>query len=379
MTIQQLLLVAGLSAAALSAQNPLSSPDGYLSNEGGQYGWLLGEHSEARMMFFDGEMRGRVAVIKETAYRHDDYRHTARSCMGRSWSSVSLKISPCDYSKLDANTFDNNPSSTPSLVFSASVTWPTVAGYPKTSPASWDIRFPFGQSYIHTGATDICLDYDFNGGQLANNGKFTWDWYQTYRLDSYNGGDEVQGTFRHLGTGCFDSSQTTYAAYCWIYTYLYSQNYTTNPAWANHYRIRTSSRNTAAGKPVIHCISGFGNTAGQTWPGVGCEKLYVDTTQPFFFAAMAANSGSSATFYDWGTVPYNAAFEGVPLFVQGAWDDSVTGEFKLTYGEVGNLPKYPKDYKRASVYQKDPSKKATSTDGTLYLSANYNNIIRYGT
>ena len=94
-------------------QTAYSSPDGFLTKEGKSAAYIFGEYPEPRIMMFDGEMRNKVIVMNEVAFRHDYRDYSPYNGAARSWTNISLDISYCDYSKLDT-VFTLNPTSTPS-------------------------------------------------------------------------------------------------------------------------------------------------------------------------------------------------------------------------------------------------------------------------
>ena len=82
---------------------------------------------------------------------------------------VTLNMATSDYNQLGqlSSIFTLNKLGTPTLVIRGSVTWGSQTGKPSSSPAAWDRKFPFTISYVHTGALDISMDFDFSGGKLA--------------------------------------------------------------------------------------------------------------------------------------------------------------------------------------------------------------------
>ena len=375
-----------LCSTSIAQTTYKTSPNGLLTTEGYQSAYIFGECQAARMMFFDGEMRNNVMVMKEVALRHDYRKYNnnngnSNSGQGRNWSSVTLNLSYCDHTNI-SHTFSNNSTNTPALVFSASVTFPVMSGFPTTKPASWDLKFPFSQAWINNGSGDICLDFDFNGGVLANNGRWSTSWYQTYRTDADNLGDSAGGTYAIHGTGCTDSTQTN-AAQSAVFTNVYSSRYPT-VSYQNKYRISTRTSYTSPGKIVVHAVSLFGSATGTNFPGVSCEKVFIDLTQPFFLFPLTAGTGTYVNAaIDFPLIPYNANLAGVPFWVQGAWDNTANGALMFTYAERTELPPMPSIKKRYMIYQPDTSIKATTakaSQGSLqspFYQATHNPIFRY--
>ncbi len=370
-----------LCGAAFAQNTYKTSPNGLLTTEGYRAAYMFGEWQAARLMFFDGEMRTSVMLMKEIALRHD-YRpfyngnSNSNNGQGRNWTKVTLAISTCDITKINQN-FALNPTTTPSKVFDASVTFPSMSGFPSSKPAPWALRFPFSASWLNNGASDICLDFDFNGGTLANAKSWATNWYQTYYTDAFNGGDSSSGSYSVLGTGCTDSGFTAKGSGI-VFTNVYSSRYTTNVSYQNMYKVSTRSRYTAKGKPVVHVVSLFGNKTGITFPGVSCEKVFIDMTKPLYIFAMIAGTDSRATTsLNFPLIPYQKSLENIPFFMQAAWDDSSTTALKFTYAEETLLPPMPGVYNRQMIYQNDTTSKGTASTGKVFDAATHNPIFRY--
>ncbi len=176
--MKRLLLASSLLALVGHAVGQsYSSPNGFLTTEGKSAAYIFGEYQAPRIMMFDGEMRNKVMVMNEVGFRHDDRSYTSSNGGARSWTNISLDVSYCNYDKTDT-LFTLNPTSTPSRVFSSSMSWPGIVGYPKTKPAPFTpIKFPFSGIWLYNGAEDICLDWDFQGGTLTNGTAWgSWDY-----------------------------------------------------------------------------------------------------------------------------------------------------------------------------------------------------------
>lgn len=360
-----------------------SSPPGFLTKEGQSAAYIFGEYPQPRIMMFDGEMRNRVIVMKEVGFRYDDRDYKYYNGAARSWTNISLDVSYCDYTKLDT-VFTNNPTSTPSRVFSASMSWPGILGFPANKPAKFDkIKFPFSSIWVYNGAEDICLDWDFVGGTLANNRTWSNTRYETYYLDAPLAGTEGTGKYTKYGTGCIDSSHGTNPATTWVYTKVYNNNFAATSSYRNKYRVYTQTRYTAKGKPVIVALTIGGVKAGISFPGINCEKVYLNlTTSPLVLVPLVAGTGSDARVYmprPGFLFPYSKGLEGLAFWAQSVWDDSVTGQLKVSQAEESLLPPMPPDYKRQTIFQTDPSSKAYQATGfAKALESTHNPVIRYG-
>ena len=388
----QILATVLALAAGLSAQSYVTSPAGHLSGEGYSSAYIFGEWSEARVQFLDGEMRNTAMFIKEVAFRPDgDHNYTGNSSSttgtrgaGRSWSNVSLDIAPCDYAKASLF-FTLNQSTTPTRVFSASMSWPTLVGYTAARPAAFSINFPFSGSsgYFYNGQTDLSLDFDFDGGKLSNGCSGTYycwpaTWYQSYNLDAPNIGTTTSGWYKRIGTGCKDSSIPSYTADTLLYLDVFNSNYTVDTTLRNNYRVKTRSRSTAPGAAVAHCLSLFGSETGYTLPFVSCDKAFIDLNQPYYlFFGTATNDTNANTELLLPLLPYQKSYERIRFYLQAAWNDSKTGYFSLSRGEVSELPPMPSDtVKRACIFNSDDTK-TTGQNDTIYKTATHNPVIRY--
>lgn len=372
-----------LCTASFGQTTYMSSPPGYLSTEGEDRAYIMFEWSNARTMFLDGEMRNNVIFIKDTAFRYDYRNYSTGIGQGRTWSNVTLDISLCDYSN-PSFTFSQNPTATPTRVFSSSMTLPTQTGFPSTKPAKFTMSFPFSAAWLYNGNEDICLDYDFNGGVMANNASWSTSWYWSYFLDAPSAGTRVRGVFSVIGTGCTDSGQS-YPAQCWVTSYVHNSKYTGNTSLQDKYRVYTRTRYTPQNQPVIHAITPFGSKTGTSFPGVTCEKIYLDLSQYFLTIPLVGN-GSTPVYGPDFIFPYQKSLEGVKLYAQAAFPDSSTNALKFTYAEDSILPAYPRVFKRGCLWQTNTALKATTAIQMMNGSplqgpvedATHNPIIGYG-
>ena len=134
---------------------------------------------------------------------------------------MTLHIAECDISKATI-IFNRHPTTPPARVFSGVIAWPSLRGLPGTSPAPWGgingrLVFPFQQPWVYSGTTDMMLDYDFDGGLLANNGFWPTHYRREYVLDGFgivsntsHGSETRFGKILYVG-GCVDQG----AIYGW--------------------------------------------------------------------------------------------------------------------------------------------------------------------
>ncbi len=366
------------------AQLQSTSPKDFLSKEGEGIAQWFGAYSNGRIMMFDGEHRNSSFQIKEVALRLDYTQHYGTTTAARKWTNVTLDVSPCDLTQL-STTFSQNPTATPNRVFGAAVSWPLGSGLPATFPAPWGgatgaLRFPFQKPWSYSGKADICLDFDFNGGTISNSAWKTEAF--TYQLDGY-----VTGTNFSLGTpfslgnggtgsgpGCADSGQSNIRGFVVPILTTFGPTYLI-ASKRNMHELRIEVYGTAPSRPVVSAVSLGGSTSGTVFPGVSCNNLYIDPSQPTFYGLLTADS-SGITFQSFPLYPYTPAATGARLWFQAAWNDSNTGLLKLSRAAWNSVPRQGRSYARSTVHQPDPTKKKQSGNGPTQDPL-WNPILRY--
>ncbi len=329
MKVLATLAAASLFCSSIHAQPaPVTSPAGYLSKEGPKSSNHFGGYRDWRIQIFDGHWRGKgVKFLTQVDYRIDYRNHTATTGPGRSWTNVTLAISEGRHDGTILPAWSANSLTAPAKVFSGSITWPTLAGYPNGRPAPnpWgkEVAFPFAQLWPYSGNNDILLDYTFAGGKLANNA--AWNSLVEYRLDAPTA-DAYSTFYRAYGTlNCKDSWQTKGALSAMIATTYAKQAF--NPTRNGKLSIYLRSLYTGGSQPVVQVVSL--RRLSVAFPGVTCNQLEVDMTAPhLIFSGIADINGRWHN--NFATIPWNAAFKSVQLVGQAAWSDSVTGNLKLT-------------------------------------------------
>lgn len=366
------------------AQSRISSPLGLLNIEGRSVSSKFGAYSNARYMLFDGELRNGVIGIKEIAFRDDYYAHTLHTGMGRSWLQVMIDMAMCDTANL-SSIFANNAKSPPTRVFSGSLTWPTLTGHPTTLPAPWAKVFPFSTTWAYKGTLDICIDYDFNGGSLANNATWTNKDVYDYFIDAYPTDTRVDGTQIFHGKGgnsggCVDGANTL-GGLNFLHCIGYGPNHHVL-SYRNKFQLYTFSYYTAQGLPVANIVNFKGSAAGITFPSVVCNKLHLDPTRYLMIGVSNANGPGAWSGYFYpsktpeGLVPYNSAYVGLNLWAQALWNDSRTGAIRLTRAVNTAIPWVPRGVNRSALIQPLTHMK-NSTGYGPYTDEAYNPIIRY--
>jgi hypothetical protein len=350
-------------AAPLFAQGAIYSPKDLASTEGQYYGYYFFRYSEPRWQQCDGENRGKVAVIASIAVRLDGtYNYNTSYGMGRTWSNVQLMISEGDLNNFTA-TFSTNATTTPTTVFSAGWSLPTVSGVQSPQPQPWggskgELKLPFKSTWIYTGKGDILTDWQYTGGTLANNSTWTGSTTRYYMIDSYGSANEyssVSGSIQYIPstrlnnnstgvtTRCNDSEHgtSTSGAYAYLYTAVYGNKYPVDNYRGNLYTYFYSYY-TGYENPVIHGLALSNNTAGVDL-GTGCNKLHLvapivavpRVTMPSSYST----SGYSGYKFSW--IKWQNGFASVKVTVQAAWADSSTNAFALSQAVENTLPSGP--------------------------------------
>jgi hypothetical protein len=132
---------------------------------------------------------------------------------------------------------------------------------------------------------------------------------------------------------------------------------------------------TAANRPVIIALSSGGFPAGVTFPGVTCNKLYVDMSKPSLVTVKQPRGPEAQTRFDLASFDYLPGLVGVPMYLQAAWNDSTTGAVLLTNGVHTAIPRIPRAHLRRCVFTHVVANK--NTTGTLFARAEYNPVLRY--
>ncbi len=268
------LIALALSSTPLAAQ--FTTPAGYLSTEGktwqniatyNGYSYYFGRTSVQHYQQVDAEIKKKgIQVLTSVGFRPDYRNHTISSAAGRNWSNVTVKLSDGDHATM-SSTFAANQLSTPSMVFSGSVTWPHITGNPTSQPAPWSSQyaFPFGTGggsgiYMYTANTGLCLDFTFTGGTLLNNAAWSGTSGKNYYLDglyTLTATTYGRNVYRFIGTtsaNCTDSAHTSGYASGSIQVGLYGKGYTGNSAWTDKAVMQIFGARTAPNSFVLHAI-----------------------------------------------------------------------------------------------------------------------------
>jgi len=345
--------------APLCAQGVLYSPTHLDSKTEGQYyGYYFSAFPNARQQYGDGENRGKVGVIGAINMRLDYRSHTSTTAPGRKWTSVKVSIAEGDVAKFGV-TFATNMTSTPTQVFNAAWSLPTVTGYPLTKPAVYgglkgEYRIPFSSTWIYTGKTDIVHDWQFSGGTLDNNITWATSSTRTYYFDSYTSANEfgaVGSTYRYVPatrlnnnsagvtTRCNDSAHTTTTgSYTLVVASAYGPKYVVLN-YRSNLLFYTYSYYTAFEAPVIHGIAFSTNNTGVDL-GTGCNKLHLQGPMILRPTMTMPSTYSTSAFsaYRLEFIPWVSAMANLTIVAQGAWTDSVTNRFALTQAREAILP-----------------------------------------
>ncbi len=347
-------------AAPLGAQNVIYSPKDLASTEGQYYAYYFFRYSAPRWQLVDGENRGKAAVISSLSMRLDGtYNYNTSYGMGRTWSNVSLTISEGDFDKF-STTFASNATTTPTSVFSATWSLPSVTGVQSPAPQPWggksgELKIPFTSTWVYTGQKDILTDWTYSGGVLANAASWATTTSRYYMIDSYGSANEyssIGSTYRYIPstrlnnnsagvtTRCNDSAHgtSTTGAYSYLYAYAYGEKYPVLNYRGNLYYYHISYY-TGYENPVIHALAVANNTTGAD-VGTGCNKLHLVGPLLLFPTVTMPSSYSTSGYsaYRFNLLKWEQAMSGLKLTVQAAWSDSSTSRFALSQAAEATLP-----------------------------------------
>ncbi|MHC4853282.1 MAG: hypothetical protein ACYTF5_14805, partial [Planctomycetota bacterium] len=239
-----------LSALALLAGAPLLAQGGYVysppenaTTEGMRYAYYFLRYANGQSQLLDGQHKGTARTITEIAFRLDNYNYNSTYGMGRTWTNMTIKMCEGDYNTF-SSTIAANRKTPQTQVFSATVTFPTLSGYPLIKPDLWGgltskYRFPFTTKWTYGGTGDILSEWKYVGGTLANKGSWSGSTYKYYRQDAgdtsgLSPGGSQGYTRTYLPTSrlnnsttstpprttCNDSSVTTTTG-AYLYSYAY--------------------------------------------------------------------------------------------------------------------------------------------------------------
>ena len=361
-----------LTASSVFAQSGgVYSPPWMQSTEGALYGYYFGRYPDSRYHMADGHNQ-QTSVLKDLRLRLDSRSYYSYNGGGRTWSNVSLRMSKTDMTKF-SKTFSSNIVGSQTLVFSGSVTWPTLSGTPIATVwggPQGEYRFPFGATgtsqYVHLGGDMLC-DFEFTGGSLENNVTWSSSSSRYYYFDGYGlptsaasglgryvPATRLNNTSSGVTTRCNDSAMTTSTgSYLYLNATVYGSRYTIHN-YRNRVYFYSYSYYTAYDAPVIHAYGFTTNDTGID-VGTGCNKLHM--TGPIVLSPRITMpkqySTSGYSGYPFFLFPWDVGFANLKVIGQAAWDDSVTGKFNLTQAYERTLPGAPppKEFaKRDSIF-----------------------------
>jgi hypothetical protein len=371
-------LLVGISAQVMAQSQVVSPSARFLTMEGVYSGRYFGYYREGRTQLLDGNLRGSAKTIKEIALRPDGSRgYYSYNGTGRNWNRVTLQMAETDH-VAPSKTFALNHKSNPTTVFRAAFSLPTLSGPQPNRPAPFSVRFPFATSWKYGGTRDVCADFTFVGGVLANAASF---WNNNtglaYALDTYGVGTHTTAGAASFGTACQDSGQTRPSVSLVESTTYGPQGF----PFQNVHSINALAIRLGKDAPAVLALGVDIAPNGHALPGVNCGKLHLDPAKPMLLKFGRTDSFGAFGWWRSGlTIPIQASFFGLYFLNQAAWADTKTGELKLSDGartEFSKLPSYVDDKtpRRHAVYSyRATSAIATSTSRDF----EWNPILRYG-
>lgn len=347
------------------------------SREGSGSCTSFGSRQSSRTQFLDGNLRGSAMTIKEVAFRPEGMgaRYLPSGGMGRSWSSVVVRMAETDHLNY-SRTFSQNFLTTPTIVFQSTVTWPTLSEYVVNLPEPFSIRFPFRTNYSYSGQRDACVDFTFHGGTLANNATWSSVDPKRYDMDSYSYGNSTGWPSHPLrvGSGCKDSGSTT-KGFGWC-----NSQTTANATHPIRHFIDCAGFLLGANTPAVMLLGTGIAFAGIPFPGVTCDRLFVDPSKPMVLHAGTTNGAGNVSFSPMALIiPHQPAYLGQEFVFQVGWNDTKTRQLKLSSGSRAGIPHLPlfrssTEARRMGLF----GYPATSTTASFYNTTSWlNPIIRY--
>ena len=344
------VIVTGLLATWIPAQLGVSPHKDFASQEGGSHSSEFGSYQRGIFQLADGSMRNAGRPLREVAFRPDgQVGHGKFTGMGRSWANVWMRISDCNVA-LMSNLYNRNIIGRPVGVFNGRMTWPTLTDRSATTPARFEIKFPFNQVWQYTGTNDILLHFDFTGGTLANSDPWTSNRLTKYYLDTYNYGTFARDVGSRLGDygpfgGCVDTrARNSNGADTRVTYKTYGPNFS-NAAFQNKHQVSTQLVDAGPGAMAVQLI-GVAKRSGATFPGVSCQKIWLDLNMPYLLSTIRVGTFGNTGLNYWGLstglFPRNPAIEGATFGVQSAWADTGTGSLNLSACRWTHVPRLPK-------------------------------------
>ena len=404
--MKQLILATAtlvLSAAATAQVTYLVSPKANTSKDGQYYCYYFGAYQNGHYMFFDGEYRNTTMVHRELAYRPDgsiNYGSTYAYAVGRSWTNVTIHMADTDMASI-SRTWTANALSTPTLVYSGSMTWPTISSPTGGPPRDFTLKIPFGGNganplWIYKGVKDFLTEYQFQGGTLANATTWGTTSARTYYLDgmdalsySYTSTRTLYGGYSSAG-GCHDSGNTTepytyYGGYHYTYLYIYGDSYSST-SYRNKMRFYSYNTYVSKTSPVIAAYALGGIEAGVRFAGVVCNKLYIN---PALMVLTASANPTASTNYGYayhypvnptgsptGSFPIIPNSAGIDIWSQAAWQDTNNRGLRLTNGCKITVPAAPPPPpQRLEMYHYNPTSLTSISNPDNYYYRNP--VVRY--
>lgn len=333
-----------LAAQFLPAQSYTYAPDaGYGAREGAGACYYFGCRASQRVQLLDDSLRNKQLLIRAISFRPEFHQYTPQLVWGRSWTQVRLDLSYGDTRRF-GTTFSTNSSSTPTRVFASAVSWPDVNTKAWQSPGVWSLSMGLTNAFV-ASKTAVLADFSFDGGVLNN--LSPWPAEDYYALDSYGYDNTVSqrngvmmigkwgGVPRFCVDGRWVSGRGAYAA-----LNLFQHGPHTSGPQKNTWVLHSSAHHFAPQAPAILALGGGLIHQGIAYPGIICQRLYLDPRAPLSFYPVVTDPYGFADvpILPRSGVPIVPGLEGVEFAMQGIWSDSVTAQARLSMGAWCRVP-----------------------------------------
>lgn len=333
------------------------------------FGVHVGAFAAQKIQFRESGLKGTVRVFKSVGVRRISALPLGSG--GRTWSNVTLDVFNADMKK-NSTVFTAQHLTTPTRVFSGSVSWPRTTGalqapYAFPATTSW----PFTSGFLYTGVPDIGLEFAFSGGVLSSGSWGTA--FRPYHVDAPNPGafQRSYGTV-YLGGTCKDSKGLGLTSR----TLPFMNNYHKDRGgrYKDSLQLDLQSHLTGPSTAIIQAIDFFGSIAGVRFAGITCDNLSLQGSG-FLVLFPGVSNPQGFVQNNSAFVPHSAlapGYIGTKIWGQALWHDTGNGALLLTQPSAHTIEKPPVTFPaRDALYRNNPTP-ANNKSGQRTTGVNYN-------
>ncbi len=339
------------------------------------FGVSFGAFAAQRIQFRESGLKGNVRLFKCVGVRRISALPLASG--GRTWSGVTLDVFDADITN-SSTLFTAHYLSTPTRVFSGSVSWPDTTGAlhaPYAFPAATCWPFTSG-FFLYTGVPDIGLEFALSGGRLKNNPNWGTG-FRPYHLDAPNPGASQMSTGTvHRGGTCRDTNGLGLSR---TLPLTFNYHKTRGGAFKDSLQLVIQSHLTGTSTAIFQAIDLFGTAAGVPFPGITCENLSLAASGAMVLLPGMTNPQGFVEHRSL-SVPHSAlpaGYIGTKIWGQAMWADTATGALLLTQPGEHEIQKPPASFDpRDALYRNNPTA-ANINDGVRTTGMNYNPLMEW--